>query len=228
MNFLNWLLPVLVIAWTIWGIFDYRRLKVALARGDRSALLREYRITVAGEVVGGILAVAAVGAAILEAPEIGFRPSGATRSILPGALAGMVLGLVAAPLISRFSKNKGNRPVLVGDIAALVPRASRERAWYALVALSAGVGEELIFRGFLMRLLADAGLDGVLLVAVAAVIFGLAHVYQGAAGVLVTTLLGAFFGVLYVATGSLVLPMVVHILMDLRLLAVKVPETQVN
>jgi membrane protease YdiL (CAAX protease family) len=219
-TFLDRLLPVLVVAWTVWGIYDYRKLKLALREGDREALIREYRLTIAGEVVGGVLAVAAIGSSILKPGDFGFEPSDSVRSMMFGALGGAFLGLVLQPLVAKRGK-KG--PPLVGDIAALIPRGGRERGWYALVALSAGIGEELVFRGFFMRLLADFGLEGAALIAVAALIFGMAHLYQGVAGVLLTTFMGALLSVVYVSTGSLIAAMVIHFLIDLRLLLVQAP-----
>ncbi len=222
MSLLNWLLPILVAAWTIWGIYDYRKLKLALRHGDRGALIREYRLTIAGEVVGGVLAVAAVGSSILQTGTFRFDPSGALRSMAFGAVGGALLGLLI-PLLAKRGK-KG--PPLIGDIAALVPRGPRERGWYAAVALSAGIGEELVFRGFFMHLLSDLGLRGAALIGVAALIFGLAHLYQGIAGVLLTSLMGILLSVVYLATGSLIAAMVIHTLIDLRLLLVPAPEPQ--
>ena len=53
-----------------------------------------------------------------------------------------------------------------------------------------------------------------------AVVFGLAHVYQGAAGVVVTSMMGAVLGVLVVATGSLLPAVVLHAALDLRALLI--------
>lgn len=44
----------------------------------------------------------------------------------------------------------------------------------------------------------------------------LSRVYQGWLGVLATTVLGALFAALYLATESLLLPIVLHIAFDLR------------
>jgi membrane protease YdiL (CAAX protease family) len=52
------------------------------------------------------------------------------------------------------------------------------------------------------------------------VLFGLAHAGQGVKGVLATAAMGLLFGWLYVASGTLLLPMVLHALVDLRALAV--------
>lgn len=120
---MDWLLPVLVVAWTVWGIYDYRKLKLALQDGDREALIREYRLTVAGEVVGGILAVAAVGSAILEPGDFGFEPSGSVRSMMFGALGGAVLGLVLQPLFAK--KNGDPRPDRSAPVARAGPAGAR-------------------------------------------------------------------------------------------------------
>ena len=59
-----------------------------------------------------------------------------------------------------------------------------------------------------------------MLVLVAAVAFGLAHAYQGRAGILLTGLLGGVMAALYLGTGSLLLPVLLHAAIDLRFLLV--------
>jgi membrane protease YdiL (CAAX protease family) len=58
------------------------------------------------------------------------------------------------------------------------------------------------------------------LVAVGAVAFGLAHAYQGIAGIVTTGVLGGVMAGLYLGTGSLLLPVLLHTLIDLRFLLV--------
>jgi membrane protease YdiL (CAAX protease family) len=58
------------------------------------------------------------------------------------------------------------------------------------------------------------------LVLVAAAGFGLAHAYQGVAGVLTTGVLGGVLAAVYLQTGSLLLPVVLHVVIDLRFLLV--------
>jgi membrane protease YdiL (CAAX protease family) len=55
-----------------------------------------------------------------------------------------------------------------------------------------------------------------LVVLFAALLFGIFHLYQGWGGFVVTTLSGMAFGLLYIASGSLLLPVIVHIAFDLR------------
>jgi membrane protease YdiL (CAAX protease family) len=57
---------------------------------------------------------------------------------------------------------------------------------------------------------------GPLSFAIAAVLFGMLHLYQGPLGILFATLLGSAFAALYVLTGSIAAPIVLHALVDLR------------
>jgi membrane protease YdiL (CAAX protease family) len=57
-----------------------------------------------------------------------------------------------------------------------------------------------------------------------AAVFGAAHLYQGLAGVAATTTLGAVLGLLVITTGSLLPAMVLHALIDLRILLLRRPE----
>ncbi len=96
------------VAWAVWGVFEYRKLKLAVARGDRGALIREYKLTVLGEIVGGLLAVAAVGSAILRtSPAFSFTLPATGKSVIFGGLAGLALGLVAQTLAARHKKGNG-------------------------------------------------------------------------------------------------------------------------
>ena len=54
---------------------------------------------------------------------------------------------------------------------------------------------------------------------VAAAVFSLAHAYQGPQGIVVTLVLGVALGALYVLSGSLLAPVLLHCLIDLRAIA---------
>ena len=105
-------------------------------------------------------------------------------------------------------------------LAFILPVTQEERAWFALVSITAGICEEVLYRGFLIRYLSNgpwhAGIWPAL--AIASISFGLAHGYQGLSGIIGTTLLGAVMAVLFLASGSLWLPMALHAIIDLRIL----------
>ena len=92
------------------------------------------------------------------------------------------------------------------------------------VALAAGIGEELLFRGVI-----QTGLEGLtgpsIALAVASLLFGLAHALTTAYFVL-TCLMGLYLGWLYQASGNLLLPITVHFLYDWVVLAWYLRGTQ--
>ncbi|SEM03365.1 CAAX protease self-immunity [Blastococcus sp. DSM 46786] len=105
---------------------------------------------------------------------------------------------------------------------ALLPRTGGERRLFTLVGVTAGVCEEWLYRGFFLAVVAAmaGGPPAWALVVVAAVAFGLAHAYQGRAGIVLTGVLGGVMALIYVDTGSLLLPVLLHALIDLRFLLV--------
>lgn len=216
MKILFYLLPLLVIGWTVWGIFAYKELKTALKKGEREALLREYKITILGEIIGGLIAFGAIGYEVFKSSDtfgISFGEGG--NFLMAAAAVGSLLGLIIVPLLAKFGKN-----VMVGDIEALLPRTKNEKLWFILVALSAGVCEELIFRGYGLRLFESFGFTGIALLIVTAAAFGLVHIYQGFVGVITSAIMGALFTLIYIQTGSLWWAIAAHIFIDLRVLLV--------
>jgi membrane protease YdiL (CAAX protease family) len=100
----------------------------------------------------------------------------------------------------------------------LLPVSSVERRWWVLLSLSAGICEELLYRGYLVHFL--IGCQQGLLTAwlLSSLAFGLAHLYQGWHGVLTSFAMGLVFGAVAIATGSLFLSIVLHALIDLQVL----------
>lgn len=100
-----------------------------------------------------------------------------------------------------------------------MPETSAEYASYLVMALSAAVCEEVVFRGFLIRYLQDVlpagSLNAAAAIALPALVFGVSHWYQGPARSLKIVLLGIGLGMLFVSTNSLVVSMAVHLAIDL-------------
>jgi membrane protease YdiL (CAAX protease family) len=141
-----------------------------------------------------------------------------TRMLRSGALAGPPPEVVrrTRPGEARHAEQPGHATL------ALLPRSRSERHLFALVGVTAGVCEEWLYRGFFLAVVAAAApwLPTPGLVLAAAVGFGLAHAYQGRTGVLTTGVLGGVLAGVYLATGSLLMPVVLHAAIDLRFLLV--------
>ena len=146
---------------------------------------------------------------------LGVRPA-----ITPGAI-GVALGLamVLIVMISRWRSSKSTTIERARQRLAfaepMLPHTQGELALFRGLAVTAGVCEELLFRGFLIWYLGQY--TGVIQAALlSSLAFGVGHAYQGPRGILVTALIGAFMSAVYLLSGSLLLPMILHVLMDLH------------
>ena len=86
----------------------------------------------------------------------------------------------------------------------------------AVISLLAGVGEEMLFRGVIQEAVAgrvDASLGPWVGLAVASVLFGLAHLITPTYAVL-AGLMGVYFGWLWIDTGNLLVPITAHAVYD--------------
>ena len=99
-----------------------------------------------------------------------------------------------------------------------LPRTTEELRWFVLVCITAGVCEEVLYRGFLIAYLAVWPLkaSGLTAILFSSLMFGTAHLYQGVKGIVVTGIVGLVMAILFLWTGNLILPMVFHTLIDLR------------
>jgi len=86
--------------------------------------------------------------------------------------------------------------------------------WWALVSLSAGVAEELAYRGVASAILLYAGLPAWVVVLLVSAAFGLAHANRGWIHVAATFGIGGLLHVLVLASGSLWPAMAVHAVYD--------------
>jgi len=108
--------------------------------------------------------------------------------------------------MSHFDPLRRNLPNLIINVVAV---------WF-----TAGFMEEFLWRGYLMTRLVDlfgkqTKLAWVIALVVSAVIFGLAHSYQGPAGIVKTGAAGLLLGVAYLAVGRNLWPlMIAHALID--------------
>ena len=212
----------LIVAVPIWDHFETKRLKTS---SDPRVKIQAYQKTVGWLWAGSVVACIVMG---LHTVLTIHRDSG-EASWLPGS--GFVIGFMGAALVALFlpifllMRSEATRARIAKSLEKLnfiLPRTAEERRWFVLVAITAGVCEEILYRGFLIHYFRDLpvsiGLIGALILS--SCVFGLAHLYQGVVGIVQTTILGAIFGLIFIVTGRLLLPMVLHALIDLRILLI--------
>lgn len=148
------------------------------------------------------------------------------------SFSGPALGLAVAayivvallPLIQSLRGQRWRRAYAaaylrgLSDIPGLLPKTATERAAWIVLSFTAGVCEEMLCRGFLIRYLHDSGFSMPLAAALLAssLIFGVAHVYQGLKGVAGTAVSGLGFGLVFLLSGSLLPSIILHVLVDLQ------------
>jgi membrane protease YdiL (CAAX protease family) len=135
------------------------------------------------------------------------------RGVAIGLAIAFIL-LLVVPII--LFRDRVEDVTAVGDIAALLPRNRAELPYGIALSVNAGLVEELLFRLGLPALVFGIIGNGVAAFLIASLLFGLLHVYQGVWGVVGATMLGILFSLIFLLTGSIVVAIVVHILIDLR------------
>jgi membrane protease YdiL (CAAX protease family) len=99
-------------------------------------------------------------------------------------------------------------------LGPLAPHTYLEAGLFVLLSVSAGLFEEIIFRGYLQRQLGALGRSAVVGIVASAAIFGLGHGYQGARMMVVIGVFGALFGILAHFRKSLRPGMMTHAFQD--------------
>lgn len=155
---------------------------------------------------------------------IGFKPKTKTlKTIGNGILLFVtlvpVLDFIVQPLVSK----------LTGEIAdysafeALANNFSLYAEYFLYILISAGFGEEILFRGFLFRqlniLLPEYKFKTVLIVMLTAILFSLPHIYQGLSGLIITLIFGLIFATIYIKSNyNLWITIIFHGLVDIMFL----------
>ena len=113
-------------------------------------------------------------------------------------------------------------------IYAILPKGLSEKIHWLFVSLTAGITEEILFRGFLVFFIHHLfpGLPVPLLYLLQAIPFSLMHLYQGVQGVKTSLLMGVVFGLYVIVSGSIIPGIIVHALLDLTASLVEREQAQ--
>jgi hypothetical protein len=119
----------------------------------------------------------------------------------------------------------------IGGARPILPRTRGERGGFAALSVTAGVCEELLFRGFVLwyATVWTGPVGGFL---ISSMLFGIMHIYLGVEQVPRTAMIGIYFYVVAMTAGSLFPAIVCHAIVDLvsgdlgyRALATDAPGT---
>lgn len=205
------------IIYPVVGYFSFKRLLRRVARGQQVLRLRLYSATFAGHWLLFGIAVVLWATASRDAATLGFGIEVDVGFVVAAALTAVAVAL----LIAQLKTAAGAGPDLVdrihrsfGDLVHVLPHNGNELARFSLLAVTAGIVEETLWRGYLIWYLSTY-MPTLVAALVSVVGFGLAHAYQGRRTVPRITLVGGVFTGIYLLSGSLWLPIVLHGAVDL-------------
>lgn len=101
----------------------------------------------------------------------------------------------------------------------ILPSNWREYASFTFLAISAGICEEIVFRGFLVNYFLEitkgSNFGPYLAILVPAIVFSISHLYQGWLNVVKIFTLALLFCAIFLLSKSLLLVIIIHIAVDL-------------
>jgi membrane protease YdiL (CAAX protease family) len=211
------LVALFAAAWPLYTNFiEWPRHVRAVEAGDRTARSRIYVRTILQQ-----WALAAVTLTLClrfgrPLAALGLRAPEGWRLALGAALPVAYAALMAAqiPAIARSPATRARLREKLAQLRALVPHTRGEWRRFVPLAITAGICEEWLFRGYLVWVLQPwLGLLGA--AAASIVVFGLAHGYQGGKFGTRAFAAGVVMGAFALVTRSIVPGMVLHALVDL-------------
>lgn len=229
------LLSSLVLFYTLMSIVGVHHTKRLLKSNiDERSRVQTYATTTFGQWIPVIILFVVVALSDITFADIGFTlPSFnlhplLTISILVAACLWFAyfLYMIIAFLVSARHRQRRNELLVKkangNDYYDLVisklmtPKSKTEKRWWFPLSLSAGICEEIIWRGAFVFLIASIfpNIPIYLIFVIAVALFGMAHFYQGTKGFILTTLVGAFFTLIFIASGTLIFVVAIHFLQD--------------
>lgn len=193
----------------------YPRAVRQMAAGERGARMRLYSYIIA-VTWAGTLAVATLWIAQRRPWDLLRIGGGSGWRLAAGlavAAAYIVLGALQRRALLARPEALERLGRTFGTAMSLVPATASERRGFRAVSITAGICEELFYRGFMMWYLgAFAGPFVAIILSSAA--FGFDHIYLGRKHVVRTSIGGVAFSLLVLLSGSLLPAIVVHIVAD--------------
>jgi membrane protease YdiL (CAAX protease family) len=204
-------------SWDIWLIFfvlgvilpwrGRARMKKLLELPSVSTMERLglYASTIAFQWVAATLVAWRAWAHGYTAAQLGLNFHGRTRIIVASLVGAATIATLQWLNLRRMGKVPvASRGALQAIAERILPQSAVELLPYLALAITAGLCEEFLYRGFAMAALSRAGLPVWTVVLLSSVLFGLAHVYQGRGGLVSTLVVGTVLGTGRIAYDSLV------------------------
>lgn len=191
-------------------IFPWRgrvRMKKLLALPTVSTMERLvlYASTIAFQWIAATVVAWRAWAHGYTAAQLGLNFNGRTRIVLASIVGAATIAALQWLNLRRMGKVPiAARGALQVIAERILPQSTVELLPYLALAITAGLCEEFLYRGFAMAVLTRVGLPAWSVVLLSSILFGLAHLYQGRGGLVSTLVVGTVLGSGRIAYDSLV------------------------
>jgi membrane protease YdiL (CAAX protease family) len=138
--------------------------------------------------------------------ELGLAPLSGMSAVVSLTI---VILVIAVAIVFYQSIMRLNNKYNWTFVPELLPHNQQELRIFLLLSATAGIAEEILFRGFLIWYLSQFG-NTAFAVLVSSLIFAVAHAYQGLKAVAVIFPISLVFVFLYLYSGSLLPPILLH------------------
>lgn len=214
---IDWILAAIVaVLWPLQqNLVSWPKFQRALRDGVPGARVKGYRETIQHQWVLAAVILVAWLAQGRSLPALGL---GWGSGWLAWALVAVALGVVVMMALQTrgIAASRDTRAMVRAKLAGVrevLPHDAHEQTWFRAVSVTAGVCEELMFRGYVTWVIAAVAGPWVA-AALTAALFGVAHLYQGLPGILQSSLVGVIMSAVVAAAGSLWPAMLIHAALD--------------
>lgn len=136
--------------------------------------------------------------------------------LMIGIFGGALIALAHWFNLRRIGRSHNPAAERLKSLASKIfPHSRAETAVFCGLAITAGICEEFLYRGFVFAALRQASFPAWAVLGISAVLFGLAHAYQGRGGMVGTLILGTVFGSVRILYDSLLPVIVWHAAIDI-------------
>ncbi len=150
------------------------------------------------------------------AEELGLAIHDRTKILIASLVGAATIALLQWLNLRRMGRLPAKaRGPLQAIAERILPQSTIELLPFLALAITAGLCEEFLYRGFAMAVFARLGSPPWIAVLLSSILFGLAHLYQGRGGFFTTLVIGTVFGTGRIAYDSLVPVIFWHSSVDL-------------
>jgi membrane protease YdiL (CAAX protease family) len=190
--------------------------QVPLARRGHAAF---YAVTIVSEAILFVLAFVGIRFAGMRLREVIGGKWKTVEDFLLDAGLGFGFAIFLLIVVASLGYALGlSKPGTVDQgrqvIMAVAPKSGAELALFLFLSMTAGVVEEIVFRGFLQTQFGKLFRNVWIGMLISAIFFGLSHAYEGKPRMFIIFVLGVLFGTVTILRKSLRIGMIAHALFD--------------